>query len=135
MKNFFQNSEIFASLDSSWSKKILSLFCQKQWLRDQEILFRQWDEAQAMYLIKSGILEVYRDNEYIVSLQPWDIVWEIAFIEKWALRNATVLSKWESELITIINFSIDQIFQKNPQLYEVNKIYYWETKIDILCLE
>jgi len=71
-----------------------------------------------MYLIKSGALEVYRDNEYIVSLQAWDIVGEIAFIEEWSLRNATIVSKWDSELVTIIDFSIRQLFETNHELYK-----------------
>lgn len=120
MTNFFKNSQVFASLTQAQQEE-LSVFCQQKWFNDGEIIFHEWDDAQAMYLIASGQLDVLKGGEYITTLSSWDIVGEIAFIEKAQKRNATVVSKGESELITIIDFSIQKMFKESPDLYNTIK--------------
>jgi CRP-like cAMP-binding protein len=51
--NYFRENEIFASL-SEEDGELLSSFCQMQTLQSGEYLFRQDEEAQAMYMIISG---------------------------------------------------------------------------------
>lgn len=115
--NYFKNIDLFQSL-SPEQQETLSLFCQRQWLEDGETLFYQGDEAQAMYLILEGKLNIMKDGEYITQLWAGDIVWEIAFIKKDQRRNASIVASWEAQLITIIDFSIQKIFEENPELYE-----------------
>lgn len=57
--NYFQDIEIFSDLSYEDGEK-LSTFCQKKTLLDGEVLFQQGDEAQAMYMVLSGNLGVYK---------------------------------------------------------------------------
>lgn len=115
--NYFEDVELFSGLSYS-DGEMLSGFCQKQGLSKGDFLFRQWDEAQAMYLISSGCLAIYKDGEFLVNLEKGDVVWEMAFLNPDSMRNADVKAAIDSEVITLIDFSIQQMFQKNPELHE-----------------
>ncbi len=120
--NYFEDVELFADL--SWEdQKSLSDFCQTQTLNAWDVLFKQWEEPQAMYVIASGKLLVQKEIQWwetkdIAVLGEGDLVGEIAFFWTPPTRNATVIAHEASTVIVIIKFAMEQMMDKYPDLYE-----------------
>ena len=125
--NYFEDIELFSDL-SVEDQNSLSDFCQTQTLQTWDILFHQWDEPQAMYVISSGTLLVRKQSDTgesrdVATLWEWELVWEIAFFGEPPTRNATIVAQEESSIIVIIKFWIEQMMNKYPDLYnKVKKI-------------
>lgn len=115
MENYFKDVDLFLGLSES-DQKLLSSFCQAQWFSDGQYICEQGDEAQAMYLIRSWEVRVIKDDEIIVTLWKGNIIGEMALLQDNEVRNATLQAAGDVELITIIRFSIDQMFAKYPKL-------------------
>jgi len=120
--NYFDGVELFSDL-SLEDQTSLSDFCQTQNLNSGDVLFRQWDEPQAMYIIASWKMLVQKELQWweknnVAVLWVGELVWEIAFFWEPPTRNATVIAQETSTLIVIIRFGIDQMIEKYPDLYE-----------------
>ena len=118
--NYFENINLFSDLLIE-DQVNLSDFCQVQNLSSWDVLFQEGDDPQALYIIASGGLLVQKgvvgDLQNLASLESGDIVWEMAFFGEQKKRNATVVAREETKLIVIINFSLQQILEKYPELY------------------
>jgi len=124
--NYFSDIDIFLHL-SQQDQESFSDFCQIQKLPMWEILFEEWDEPQALYIIKSGRLLVQKNIDgklkNIALLWDGDLVWEMAFFWSPPLRNATVRADTDTELIVILQYSMQQMMKKYPDLHsEVKNI-------------
>lgn len=101
-------------------KELLSSFCQEKYVSSWEILFREWDEATAMYILKTWAFEVSKDNngEKIVlwKVRAEDLLGEMALFWDINRRMATATCIEDSILITILSFSIKEMTEKNPDL-------------------
>lgn len=120
--NYFNEVALFSGL-SPEDQQSLSDFCQTQTLSAGDVLFNQWDEPQAMYIVASGNLIVRKQLQWwemkdIAILGRGELVWEIAFFGEPPTRNATVIAQEESTIIVIIKFGIEQMMNKYPDLYE-----------------
>jgi len=120
--NYFKDIELFSDL-SEEDQENLSAFCQTQDLSEGDILFNQWDEPQAMYVISSWKLLVQKKLQWggvkdIAILGEWDLVWEVAFFWDPPTRNATVIAHESSRVVVVIHFGIRQMMDKYPDLYE-----------------
>lgn len=127
----FEWISIFDSLTSAELDN-LSLFCQERFLKEWENLFKEWDDAVAMYILKSWKLKVYKDrSDWEILLwfveKSGDMVWEMAIFE--AIENnsnipkkrmASIKAVENSFLIVIMNYSILDLSKKNSWIY--NKI-------------
>ncbi len=120
--NYFEDVELFSDL-SKEDQINLSAFCQTQNLFEGDVLFKQWDEPQAMYVVHSWKLLVQKElqgggTKDVAVLWEWDLVWEIAFFWDPPTRNATIIAHEQSVVIVIIKFGIQQMMGKYPELYE-----------------
>ncbi len=111
----------FDSLQES-DRQHLSYFCQKQEIPKGQVLFSQWDEPNAFYVVVSGAFSVHQDTDGVVKelgpVMPWDILWEMALFWDNEKRNATVAAKEDSSVITILDFSIKELAKNNPEILE-----------------
>lgn len=118
--NYFIGGTIFSQIDEQ-DQIFLSDFCQIQDLSSGEVLFRQWDEPQAIYIVLSWELAVQKwlwiESKKVADIQEGDIVGEMAFFGDEKRRNATIVAKQDTKLIVIINYALQQILEKNPRLY------------------
>lgn len=120
--NYFEDIDLFSDL-SKEDQVNLSAFCQTQTLFEGDVLFDQWDEPQAMYIIHSGKLLVQKElqsweSKNIAILGDGDLVWEIAFFGVPPTRNATVIAHEKTVVVVIIKFGMEQVMNKYPELYE-----------------
>jgi len=103
-------------------KNNLELFCQQKFLEAWEVLFRQWDEANAMYILASWKIEVSNtiNSKKVVlgDVQAEEIIWEMALFWDSKYRMATAIAKTQCVMITILDFSIKELTSKYPALLE-----------------
>lgn len=118
---------IFDTLSFFWmlkneDKNILENFCQVRSLEAWEILFSEGEDANAVYILISWKLRVFRWSEEfqdtIAILQAEDIIGEMWVFSEEKKRNASVIALEAAEVITILDFSIRELTQKYPQIYQ-----------------
>jgi len=119
--NYFKDIELFSDL-SEIDQIQLSNFCQVQKISTWELLFSQWDEPQAMYVILSGEMIVKKESHWeernVATLGTWDLVGEMAFFWEPPLRTASVVANGDVVVLVVIRFSVEMMMQKYPDLYE-----------------
>ncbi len=103
-------------------KDNLSLFCQIKSLKKWEIIFKEWEEAIAMYILKTWKIEIKKDIDWkdivLWNVEAEEILWEMALFWDDNKRMATAVAIEECELITILSFSIKDLTKKYPLLFE-----------------
>ena len=104
----------------------LSIFCQERFLKAWEILFNEWDEAIALYILKNWRLKAYKDRsdwkKILWFIESWEMVWEMAIFDSVNLtlknRMASVVAEDNSVLLVIMNYSIVELSEKYNYIYE-----------------
>ena len=71
----------------------LSLFCQLRKLKEEDMLFEQWEDAISMYILKKWLLQAYKmkwTKKHVLGLiTSWEIFWEISIF--WGSFSITFL--------------------------------------------
>jgi CRP/FNR family transcriptional regulator, cyclic AMP receptor protein len=70
-------------------------------LQPGEVLFREGDEAHAMYLVKHGTMRILSGSSIFETVHDGGIVGEMAIVEDQMPRSATVIAGTRCELIEI----------------------------------
>ena len=70
-------------------------------LKPGEILFREGDEAVAMYIVKQGTLRVLSGSTILETVRDGGLLGEMAIIEEHMPRSATVIAGTYCELVEI----------------------------------
>ncbi len=103
-------------------KEDLSLFCQEKVLKAWDILFREWEEWEAMYFLLSWVIEVSKninwEKRIIWKVLAEEVLWEMALFWRKRIRMATAEVIEDCKLITILSFSVKELTRKHPQLLE-----------------
>ena len=78
------------------------------------VLFREGDEAQAMYVVKSGRLRILSGSAIFEDVGPGGILGEMGIIEKDTPRSATVIARTRSELFKIDSTTFLSLIATTP---------------------
>ena len=70
-------------------------------LKSGEILFREGDDADAMYVVKQGTLRILSGSTILETVRPGGLVGEMAIIEEHMPRSATVIAGTYCELVKV----------------------------------
>ncbi len=113
--------ELFRGLSES-ERNTLSLFCQERVLEPGELLFSEGDDAIAMYVVKSGKLEAFKDRStgetVLGTVGSGETVGEMAlFGHERKVRTASVRAVERTKLLVIVDYAILEISKKHPELY------------------
>lgn len=89
-------------------------------VREGETLFRQGDTADAMYLVKEGMLHAYVEEErcgstLVGEMGPGSLVGEIALLLG-GRRNATVVAAETTKAARLGAKEVDAIVARNPEM-------------------
>ena len=110
---------------SSTELENLALFCQERFIKSWEILFKEWDEAGAMYVVKLWKLKAYKERSdwemLLWYIQNWEFVGEMSFFDGQDVpkkRMATVKALDDTQLIVIMNYSIVDLAAKRKDIYD-----------------
>lgn len=117
----FQNT-IFQGLTPSEIETFM-LFTQERFVKSGEVLFREGDDAIAMYIVKEGDLKVYRERstgeQILGHVLSGDMVGEMALFDNDApkKRTATVQAAADSLLLVIVDYAIVDLSRKHPEIF------------------
>lgn len=113
--------KLFAELTDQERQK-LWLFCQEKFVPAWEKIFSQGDEANAMYILADGVIEISNsiNGEKVVlwEVRAEEILGEMALFWEQSTRMATATALKNSVLLTILSFSIKELTLQHPQLLE-----------------
>ena len=70
-------------------------------LKPGEVLFREGDDANAMYLVKQGTLRILSGSTILETVRDGGLIGEMAIIEEHMPRSATVIAGTYCELVEI----------------------------------
>jgi len=70
-------------------------------LKPGEVLFREGDEANAMYVVKHGTLRILSGSTILETVREGGLIGEMAIIEAHMPRSATVIAGTYCELVEI----------------------------------
>lgn len=101
-------------------KEKLSTLCQSRTLESNDILFNEWDKANALYIVLKWELEAFKDNKILGNISEWWIIWEMASFSDTKKRTATIRVVRATNLLVISSFAIDNIYKDHKEIY--NKI-------------
>lgn len=107
---------------SETQKKELEMFCQPKFLKAWETLFKEQEEATAMYFLIDWTIEISRVMQWkkvlLWEVHSEEILWEMAlFWDSWK-RMATAKALSDCKLIVVLSFSIKQMLNENLELLE-----------------
>lgn len=113
------NLELFTSLSSD-EKKSLEIFCQMRTLSNWEILFKEWEDASSLYIVKSWKLQAFTYSWILWDIEKDWFVWEMAlFSEPQKKRMASVKSiSDDTNVIVMLYFSLIELEKKHPLIME-----------------
>lgn len=121
---FLDTVEILSPLTKEEKQK-LSDFCQERAVSAWEVIFNEWDEANAMYILKTWSIGVYKEIEgvkiYLWTVHAEEILWEMAIFNNNWIRMAQAVAMEDSIVVTILSFSIQELTKTNPII--MNKIH------------
>lgn len=103
-------------------KAELENFCQEREIKKWEILFSEWDEANSMYILKSGSIGIYKEMQwkqvYFWTVHAEEILWEIALFYNNGIRMATAIAMEDTLFITLLSFSVKTLTLQHPDLLD-----------------
>ena len=70
-------------------------------LKPGDVLFREGDEANAMYILKQGTLRILSGSTILETVRDGGLIGEMAIIEEHMPRSATVIAGTYCELVEI----------------------------------
>lgn len=101
----------------------LAVFCQERYINKWDVLFSEWDEWNAMYFLKTWKIEILKKIDW-EDVKLWQVVaeevlWEMALFQSSnKSRMATAIASQDSNLIVILDFSMNELKSKHPQVIE-----------------
>ena len=116
----------FSSLASAWVVEIAEVMThvieeiiaesnQTVTLKSGEVLFREFDEPDGMYIVKRGRLGIFVGGMPLETVHDGGLIGEMAIVEGNTRRSATVLASTYCELIFIDVERFLSLVASNPQ--------------------
>jgi len=116
-------SPLFKGLDSKIRKEIIKKFSLKKFKKG-ELIIKEGEYSDSMFLIKSGEVEVYIEKygvkKVLSILTEGDFFGEIALLTG-QKRTANVIAKTDVEVLELTKKDIDEIMKHHPVLLDVLK--------------
>jgi len=118
-RKFLSSVPIFDTLSRRQLIKINKILHLRTF-EDGEIVFRQGDPGVGMYIVRSGIIDVYNENDdmtrqKIFTLRPGDFFGEIALLND-SLRSATTFTSQKALLYGLFRPDLMSLMDADPKL-------------------
>jgi CRP/FNR family transcriptional regulator, cyclic AMP receptor protein len=84
-------------------------------LADGQVLFREGEPGQHMYIVRSGTLELHVGGRKLEAVGPGGLVGEMALIDP-APRSATAVARGQSSVAAVDADTFDELVQRVPRL-------------------
>ncbi|MCX7990707.1 MAG: mechanosensitive ion channel family protein [Proteobacteria bacterium] len=113
---YLDKTIIFSYLNQS-QKNIILNKSKKKTYGSGEIVVKQGEEGDSLFIVLKGLLNVLIDNEKVGTLKEGDFFGEYSLLTGES-RKASVISQTESLLLEINKECLSEIFQSSPELVE-----------------
>jgi CRP/FNR family cyclic AMP-dependent transcriptional regulator len=119
MFDFMQGIKFFERLRQKELARFLPAMHHRKYIRDEVVFFSK-DPSQALYLLKSGKVNLtidIKDNfETILEVNKGEAFGENSLLENAKRTYTALINSDEAELIVIPHFAIQEIFDSNPKI-------------------
>jgi hypothetical protein len=115
---FLARTPLFAN-HSAHECTVLAQFLEQTSLASGAVLFKQGDFGDALYVVKNGALEIYKNDVFgavrVAEVRPGGLVGEMALVEN-KPRSANVRASEESKLLVLSRASYAELKKLHPQV-------------------
>ena len=115
---FLARTPLFAKL-SALECGLFAQYLEPKALASGAVLFKQDDFGDAMYVVKSGVLEIYKNDVFgpvrVAEVRPGGLVGEMALVEN-KPRSANVRASEDSSLLLLSRGAYAQLKEVHPQV-------------------
>lgn len=111
--NFLQKISIFKNLPGL---STLAQSCNDVYLSDGDLLFKEGQTGNTMYIIASGVLEIFKENRVIAQRTVGEHIGEMALLGN-KIRSASARASSHVELIEIHENTFMQYLSSHPQAF------------------
>ena len=119
MFDFMQGIKFFERLRQKELARFLPAMHHRKYIRDEVVFFSK-DPSQALYLLKSGKVNLtidIKDNfETIMEVNKGEAFGENSLLENAKRTYTALINSDEAELIVSPHFAIQEIFDSNPKI-------------------
>lgn len=116
--SFLRSVSLFQDLDDADLQAVLPRLRERR-LRRGEVLFREGDPGNEMYLIRSGQVVISkhvkgRVDQVLASMGPGEFFGEMSLIDRQP-RSATIQADRDSLLLSLDPDSLERLMETNPR--------------------
>jgi CRP/FNR family transcriptional regulator, cyclic AMP receptor protein len=115
---FLSRTPLFAKL-SAQECSMLAVYLEAKLLPKTHSLFQQGDFGDAMYIVKTGVLEIYKNDVFgsvrVAEVRPGGLVGEMALVEN-KPRSANVRASEDSKLMVLSRSAYADLKKVHPQV-------------------
>ncbi|HEU0247115.1 MAG TPA: cyclic nucleotide-binding domain-containing protein [Gaiellaceae bacterium] len=111
---------VFSGLDENQCEQVASA-CRELEVDAGTKLTQAGEFGYAMFAVKSGMAEVYKDGALIRTLGPGDVFGEIAVLYG-GVRTATVVAKTPMRLVMLFNSELWRLDREVPEVADVLRL-------------
>ena len=108
----------------------ISELVQERFVKKWEFLFKQGEDAIAMYIIKDWNMNLIKDGSYLLTMKTDSIFWEKAFFKWFTKRLMSARAKEDSILIVMLYENFKLFLKKHPDYKSRMKEYFSTYNID-----
>ena len=112
----FNNLTIFEWVTKKELETISSL-AQNRFVKKWEYLFKEWDEANSMYVVAEWEINLYKNWSYIWTMQKDSMFWEKAYL-KWFNKRLMSAKAWVDTIVIVMLYSSFELFLKQHPEYK-----------------
>ena len=112
----FNNLTIFEWVTKKELETISSL-AQNRFVKKWEYLFKEWDEANSMYVVAEWEINLYKNWSYIWTMQKDSMFWEKAYL-KWFNKRLMSTKAWVDTVLIVMLYSSFELFLKQHPEYK-----------------
>ncbi len=111
---FLQNLRLFRGMPREEVAAVAMVAAEERFT-DGEVLFREADEGDCLYLLTEGELLVKRKDQIVTTLQPGEVVGELAVVDSQP-RSADVVAHGDVTTLSIGRFDLMALLERRPVL-------------------
>lgn len=120
---------IFNWVDSE-ELKTLSVLMQERFIKKWNFLFKEWDDAIAIYFIKKWEIDLIKDSFSIWVIKSDSMFWEKAFLKWFTKRLMSARAKEDTILIVMLYENFKIFLNKHPSYIKKMKTHFSSYNID-----
>lgn len=114
LSNVMNNSPLFSALGRKDRRELIERFRARD-VRRNEIIIRDGERTDGLYVVLSGEVEVHKQNQLLTRLKEGDLFGEISLLQK-TPATATVTASRHTTILRLPREDFDRLIMSYPQI-------------------